>query len=313
MNHKSPIIVIAGPTASGKSLFGLELAKAIDGTIINFDSIQVYKDLHILTARPNKYEMKVVSHKLYGFLSGEFRCTAIYWRDIAIQEIKNTFKNGKVPILVGGTGLYVKSLIDGITDIPATNPIYKKKSEELHEELGAKKFFNLVKKVDPIIVNNISVNDYQRLVRAYTVWLQTKIPLSKWQKNDSLDNKVFSNFIKIKITPERDKLRNNIKIRFQEMVDEGVVNEIESFKRLNTNLPIMKAHGLREIINYIDGKISFEEATNSTINQINKYAKRQDTWFRNKYYSDYEIINTKKNLNTDCSNILSMYKNILKK
>jgi len=308
MNKKKPIIVIAGPTASGKSFFAINLAKHVNGFIINFDSMQVYKDLDILTARPSKEDQDAVPHKLYGVLSGKTRCTAVYWRNLALKEIDNAQELKKIPIFVGGTGLYIKTLIDGISDIPKTNLLFKRKAESLLKKVGKNNFYNIVKKIDPEIIKNISLNDHQRLIRVYTVWLQTNKSLSEWHKKDSLKNKINNVYIKVRIKPDRKILRENIKNRFDDMIDKGVVEEVRKFRKLDVSLPIMKAHGLRELISYIDGKISLETASIKTINQINQYAKRQDTWFRNKYFSNYDIIDVKKNVNSNCTNILSLYR-----
>ena len=143
MKSNKPIVIIAGPTASGKSTFAIELAKLLNGTIINFDSMQVYSDLSILTARPNDNDLSIVPHKLYGFISGSVRCTSIFWRNQAVKEIKKVFSIDRVPILVGGTGLYIKTLIDGITDIPASLTKYTNKAENLYKEIGNKNFHNL--------------------------------------------------------------------------------------------------------------------------------------------------------------------------
>lgn len=308
MKHNSPIIIIAGPTASGKSSFAIHLAKLINGSIINFDSMQVYKDLEILTARPSKDDLDTVPHKLYGIIPGNVRCTAVYWRNLALKEINVVQKLGRVPIFVGGTGLYIKTLIDGISDVPKSIPKYKRKAEGLLKDIGIQNFYNMVKSKDPDIVKNISLNDQQRLLRAYTVWLQTNIPLSEWHKKESFNKKKNNIYLKIRITPDRKILRENIKKRFISMINLGVIDEIKSLKKFNSTLPIMKAHGLREIISYIEGKKQIDEVINETINQINQYAKRQDTWFKNKYSSDYDILDANKNIMSNCTNILSLYR-----
>ena len=312
MKSNKPIVIIAGPTASGKSSFAIELAKLLNGTIINFDSMQVYSDLSILTARPNENDLSLVPHKLYGFISGSVRCTSIFWRNQAVKEIKKVFSIDRVPILVGGTGLYIKTLIDGITDIPASLTKYTNKAENLYKEIGNKNFHNLVKKIDPIISEKIEINDYQRLIRAYTVWIQTKKTLSEWQKNDSMSKKIYNNFLKIKLVPERKYLRENIKNRFIEMIDAGVIDEVKSISKYDMSLPIMKAHGLREILEYIEGKKQLNTVVEEATNQINQYAKRQDTWFRNKYNSQYDIVDVQKDISDNCSNILSLYHDMYK-
>ncbi len=307
MKSFKPIIVIAGPTASGKSSFAIELAKLINGSIVNFDSMQVYKDLKILTARPNNIDLDRVPHHLYGIIPGSIRCTAIYWRDLALNEINKIFNLNRVPILVGGTGLYIKTMIDGITDIPVSDPLFINKAKNKLKEVGAENFYRVVEKIDIDMVKKISIKDHQRLIRIYSVWLQTKKSLSEWQKEDSKVNKIKNKFLKVRLNPDRNFIREKIKIRFADMINNGVIEEVKNFKKYDASMPIMKAHGLRELLSYLDGKKDIEQVKEETINQTNQYAKRQDTWFRNKYESDYVIIDIESNLRQYCIDILRLY------
>ena len=292
----APIIVVAGPTASGKSDFALDIARKVRGTIINFDSMQVYKELKILSARPSKNHCQTVPHELYGFMSADTPCSVLYWRDIAIKKIKISAKNGRIPILVGGTGFYIQSLIDGIDSIPKSLPEFRCKAEKIFKQSGYEAFYNIVKKVDPSVEGRIAPKDIQRLIRSYTVWLQTSKTLYEWQNQGEDKKKYFNNFIKIRLYPDREKLRNTISERFYRMVDEGAVQEVRSLKKLDLSYPIMKAHGVRELLAYSSGNISFEEAAKKTITNIRQYAKRQDTWFNNRFKADYKIIDYKNNL-----------------
>ena len=310
INLSSPAIVIAGPTASGKSDFAIALCKEINGTVINFDSMQVYKELSILTARPDSISESIVPHKLYGYMSGKNRCSAVLWKNKALEEIKLSLKLGRVPILVGGSGLYIKTLIDGLSDIPITLNKYRIEAETILSKEGLEKFYQRVKIIDPNIINSININDKQRLIRAYTVWLQTGKSLSAWIKDDNSKNKIVNKFLKIKLSPTRDSLRENINKRFYKMLQKNVIEEVKKLDDFDKSLPIMKAHGVRELLSFIRKEISLDEAAKITINHTNQYAKRQDTWFRHQYTTDYEIKSFQNNIDKYCTNILCLYKEL---
>ena len=310
INVSSPAIVIAGPTASGKSEFAIALCKEINGTVINFDSMQVYKELSILTARPDSISESIVPHKLYGYMSGKNRCSAVLWKNKALEEIKLSLKLGRIPILVGGSGLYIKTLIDGLSDIPITLNKYRSEAETILSKEGLDKFYQRVKIIDPNIINNININDKQRLIRAYTVWLQTGKSLSAWIKDDNSKNKIVNKFLKIKLSPTRDSLRENINKRFYKMLQKNVIEEVKKLDDFDRSLPIMKAHGVRELLSFIRKEISLDEAAKITINHTNQYAKRQDTWFRHQYTTDYEIKSFQNNIDKYCTNILCLYKEL---
>jgi len=310
INVSSPAIVIAGPTASGKSEFAIALCKEINGTVINFDSMQVYKELSILTARPDSISESIVPHKLFGYMSGKNRCSAVLWKNKALEEIKLSLKLGRVPILVGGSGLYIKALIDGLSDIPITLNKYRSEAETILSKEGLDKFYQRVKIIDPNIINSININDKQRLIRAYTVWLQTGKSLSAWIKDDNSKNKIVNKFLKIKLSPTRDSLRENINKRFYKMLQKNVIEEVKKLDDFDRSLPIMKAHGVRELLSVIRKEISLDEAAKITINHTNQYAKRQDTWFRHQYTTDYEIKSFQNNIDKYCTNILCLYKEL---
>ena len=310
INVSSPAIVIAGATASGKSDFAIALCKEINGTVINFDSMQVYKELSILTARPDSISESIVPHKLYGYMSGKNRCSAVLWKNKALEEIKLSLKLGRVPILVGGSGLYIKTLIDGLSDIPITLNKYRSEAETILSKEGLEKFYQRVKIIDPNIINSININDKQRLIRAYTVWLQTGKSLSAWIKDDNSKNKIVNKFLKIKLSPTRDSLRENINKRFYKMLQKNVIKEVKKLDDFDKSLPIMKAHGVRELLSFIRKEISLDEAAKITINHTNQYAKRQDTWFRHQYTTDYEIKSFQNNIDKYCTNILCLYKEL---
>ena len=302
-----PIIVIAGPTASGKSDFALQIAKELPCTIINFDSMQVYKDLKILTARPNEDQCKNNPHELYGFLNAESEFSAVLWRNLAVKKIKENIINNRVPLLVGGTGFYLKSLMDGFSSVPKSSNRYKIKAENELIKFGKDLFYEKIKKIEPRIEDSIAKNDTQRLIRFYSVWLQTGKSLTYYHNTEKFSKKFFKNFIKVRLCPDRGVLRKQISNRFYEMIDRGAIREVENLRDLNPKLPIMKAHGVRELLLCNEGKLSLEDASTRSINHIRQYAKRQDTWFKNQFESDYEIIDYKCNVEKHINKILNLY------
>lgn len=302
-----PLIILAGPTASGKSDLALNIGKRISSTIINFDSMQVYKDLKILSARPSLYDCRMVPHELYGFLESKTICSALFWRDIAIKKIKKTLNQGRTPILVGGTGFYIHALLNGIDRVPKSLPEYRKRAENLYKKSGKKVFYDIVKEVDHSIIDRIAKHDVQRLIRNYTVWLQTGKSLSEWYNKKKNAKNMFKKTLRIRLSPDRALLRNKISDRFYHMIKHGALEEVQYLKGTDLCLPIMKAHGVRELLEYITGKVSLADASERTINNIRQYAKRQDTWFNNKYISDYDIEDHRNSTTLHVDNILNLY------
>ena len=273
------IILIAGPTGSGKSEIALRLAKKMNGEIINADSMQVYKEIKILSARPESYSN--VSHYLYGNISVKNNFSAGEWLKKVKVNLKKIIKKKKQPIFVGGTGLYFKLLTEGISNIPKIPDLIRTKARKLNVKLGNDKFYNLLIKLDPLVQNKIKKNDTHRLIRAYEVMIFTKKSLTDWQKNNKNH---FSNyqFIKIYINPENNFLQKLLRLRLKKMFELGAVNEVKKFSKLNINssLPANKILGIEEIKKYLDKKISFEKAFEETFIRTRRYVKRQRTWFR---------------------------------
>lgn len=269
--------------------------------------MQVYKELRIISARPDKIAENSVEHKLYGFISGKNRCSALLWSEKAILEINNALVKGFVPILVGGSGLYIKALIEGISDLPTTSEKNRKLAEHLLDNDGVENFFVRLQNLNRMLVKNINKNDKQRLIRSYSVWLETGKTLHEIRKADKRSNKLPNSFLKVQLSPDREVLRSNIKKRFYKMIEQGALKEVEKVESFDKTLPIMKAHGVRELLSANKNEISLQEAAEITINHTNQYAKRQETWFRHQYDADYKILNFKDNIDKYCSNILSLY------
>jgi tRNA dimethylallyltransferase len=273
------IILIAGPTGSGKSEIALRLAKKINGEIINADSMQVYKEIKILSARPESYSN--VSHYLYGNISVKNNFSAGEWLKKVKVNLKKIIKKKKQPIFVGGTGLYFKLLTEGISNIPKIPDLIRTKARKLNAKLGNDEFYDLLIKLDPLIHNRIKKNDTHRLIRAYEVVTFTKKSLIDWQKKNK---NYFSNyhFVKIFINPENSFLQKLLRLRLKKMFELGAVNEVKKFLKLkiNKSLPANKILGIEEIKKYLEKKIPLEQAFEETFIRTRKYVKRQRTWFR---------------------------------
>ncbi len=281
MDFKSKIILIYGPTASGKSEFAVKLAKKLKGEIINADSMQVYKELKILSARPLKKDYKKIKHHLYGFQSVKENYSSGEWLKAAKKKILEIKKRKNVPIIVGGTGLYFKTLTDGIVNIPKIPIRIREKVRKLNSSMGNKSFLQRLKKIDPEILNYVNPSDTQRLIRAYEVKLFTKKTLLEWFKSTK---SVFEdkNFYKIYIDYPRDILVNKIHNRAQDMINKGAILEVKKFLKMKVSKKrtATKAIGLIEIKDFIDKKIEINEVIERISIKTRQYAKRQVTWGR---------------------------------
>ena len=273
------IILIAGPTGSGKSELALRLAKKINGEIINTDSMQVYKEIKILSARPESYFN--ISHYLYGNISVKSNFSAGEWLKKVKLNLKKIIKKKKQPIFVGGTGLYFKLLTEGISNIPKIPDLIRTKARNLNAKLGNDKFYSLLIKLDPLVQNKIKENDTHRLIRAYEVIIFTNKSLITWQKKNK---NYFSNyqFVKIYINSENNFLQKLLRLRLKKMFEIGAVDEVKKFLKLkiNSSLPANKILGIEEIKKYLDKKILLEQAFEETFIRTRRYVKRQRTWFR---------------------------------
>ena len=280
MDLKSKIILIYGPTASGKSKSALKLAEKINGEIINADSMQVYKEFKILTARPNSNETKKVKHYLYGFLGIGKKFSTGQWLKLAIKHIKEVQKKNKIPILVGGTGLYFKALADGFVKIPKISIKKRKKIINLQKKIGQINFYKKLIKIDPKIQEYINFNDTQRSVRAYEVKLYTKKSLIDWYKN-TRSFFVEDNFIKLYLDCPRHILLDRIINRTKKMLPDAIkeVKKIKNYK-VPKNNSSNKIIGINEIKMYLDNKLNKDQTIELMVIKTRQYAKRQATWAR---------------------------------
>ena len=296
MDLKSKIILIYGPTASGKSKFAVNLAKKINGEIINADSMQVYKELKILSARPNRKDYKKIKHYLYGFQNIKKKFSTGNWLKLAYKNISDIKKRKKVPILVGGTGLYFKALTDGLVRIPNIPTKYRNKIRSLHKKIGSKNFFLKLIRLDPLVKNYLNPLDTQRVIRAYEIKSFTKKSMYEWFKNTKSKYEQ-RDFYKIYIDFPRDELIKRINLRASEMIDRGAILEVKKIIKLKVskNNSASKAIGISEIKEFINKKIQISELIDKISIKTRQYAKRQVTWGRG-HMSDWNKIKSK-NLN----------------
>ena len=278
---KNTIYFITGPTASGKSKFAIDLSKKIKGEIVNADSMQIYKELKIITARPSQLDNKKIKHHLYGYVDGSNRYNVEKWCQDASQVIKSLNKKNINPIFVGGTGLYIDTLINGIASIPSVPESIRNDSKNLLEKVGKEEFYKIVKKIDEDSIKLIFPNDIQRLRRIWEVFNYTNKKFSEWKKNK---NKKFITSLDYKILlflPERKKNYERVNKRVLTMIKSGAIEEIENLLKLNYNkdLPIMRAHGVPEISAYLKNKITLEDCIKKIQLVTRHYVKRQNTWW----------------------------------
>ena len=278
---KKKIILLAGPTASGKTKIAIKLAKSVNGEIINADSMQVYKDFEILSSRPSRDEIKLAKHHLYGFQSSGAIFSTGKWLKLASDKIYQIVKKGKVPILVGGTGLYFKAITDGISKIPNIKFSDRNRIRNLHKKLGQKKFFEKLIKLDPISKHKISSSDTQRSLRAYEVKKFTKKSLHEWFKNTK-SNFLESDFVKVYIDYPRQELIKRINLRARHMIENGAIKEVQSFMKLRVRKDnsANKAIGINEIRDYLKEQKDLNETREKIAIKTRQYAKRQSTWAR---------------------------------
>ena len=275
------VFVIAGPTATGKSKFSLDLAKKLNGIIINSDSMQVYKNLSILTARPTTEDMNNVEHSLYGYVDGGKRYNVEKWCKDASKVIEESFEKNTTPILVGGTGLYINTLINGMINIPSIPEEIKIESEKILTKFGKDFLINQIKNIDPDSLNEININDNVRLRRIWEVFETTGKKFSEWKLNENKSFIKNYNFKLILFLPDRKKNYEIVNSRFIKMINRGAIEEVKNLlgENLNESLPVMRAHGVPEIKKYLENETTLEECIAKGQQVTRNYVKRQHTWW----------------------------------
>jgi len=277
------VIVIAGATASGKSALAIDLAAAFGGTIINADSMQIYRDLPILTAQPDAKAMATVPHRLYGLLALDDPATAARWAELAAAEIRASWEAGRPPFLVGGTGLYLRALLEGFAPIPEIDPSHRRSAQALLKELGAAGLHAQLATRDPETAAKLRPSDSQRLMRAWEVLAATGKPLAWWQAQPSVPAMPLA-ALSFVTAPARDSLYAACDDRLITMVARGAVEEVAAargaYPQADHAQAGFRALGFRELARHLDGELSLEAAVAAAQQATRNYAKRQGTWFR---------------------------------
>lgn len=286
MDKQSKIILISGPTASGKSNFAVKIAKKINGEIINADSMQVYKRLKILTARPSNKNKQNIKHHLYGVIDLDKKFSTGEWLKATIKKIKEIKKIKKVPILVGGTGLYFQSLINGLVEIPEIPVKFRNRIRAIHKKEGQKKFYKKLLKIDPKIKGKFDQNDSQRTIRAFEIKSFTKVSMYDWFNKTTSEFRD-SDFLKLYLSVDREELIKRINKRTLVMMKEGAIKEVKKFisLKIKKEQNVNKVIGIDELTQYLENKIDLDEAVELILIKTRQYAKRQATWARTRMTS----------------------------
>ena len=268
----------------------IALATRFDGVIINADSMQIYNDLDVLTARPPKSDLALAPHRLYGVIDAAKRCSVAHWLALASDEAARARADKKLPILVGGTGLYLNAAMQGISPIPDVAPALVSNAEEELAAIGGPAFKEKLRQLDPELGEKLEAGDSQRLVRAMSVVRATGRPLSLWQKQPG-EGQLTGMPLRIAVTPPREQVYQAIDKRFDQMMQQGALDEVKALlaRQLDASLPAMKALGVRAMAEYLAGEITLERAVYLAQRDSRHYAKRQLTWIRNNFISDFEV------------------------
>lgn len=291
---KNNIVIITGITASSKSELCDNLIEKYNNiSIINCDSKQVYEEIPIITAQPLKQE---VFYKLYGYVSAKENYSVGLWLEDLKKEVNNALENSQIPVITGGSGLYISSLIKGLSSMPQISQKVRKNVSELRKNLSKEEFYKLVLSKDSKVQDKICINDSHRLSRALEVITETGKTIFVWQENRQPP--LFDNFKIYTILPKREDVYQKINSRFIKMIENGAIDEVKKLLSMNLapHLPAMKAHGVPEIVKYLKGEITLDEAIQIAQTNTRHYAKRQYTWFKNQFPSS-EVI--------DCANELT--------
>ncbi len=284
---KKTVHIIGGPTASGKSAKAMQLARETNGVIINADSVQIYDALPILTAQPTEKDKAEIPHLLYGTRHPNEVCSAGNWREDVIPIIENVLENGQTPIICGGTGLYIKSLMHGLSPMPDIPEDIRQRANETQRTLGNPAFHAELEKIDPVMAQRFHPGHTARLIRAYEVMLATGKSLAEWQELPREQPPEHWEFHLQKIIPERKTLYEQCNRRFEIMLENGALDEVTNFAarmesdEINPGTPITKALGFKELRAYLNDEMTKDEAITAAQINTRHYAKRQTTWFRN--------------------------------
>ena len=294
-----PVVIIGGPTASGKSSLAVALARTYDGTVINADSLQIYRDLGILTAQPSPDDLALAPHDLYAIADANDRYDAMRWRESAVTAIAASHAKSRLPVIVGGTGFYLKALLEGMSPIPEIDATWRHQAQDFYDTHGLAALADEVRRLDPHGAASIDTDNPQRLMRSYEVALATGKPLSYWQAQPKTGAPEGLRFFTIVIDPPREHLHRNAQLRIGQMQDAGMDVQVADFKNriargeVDADAPLTHACGYRPLADYIDGLCTREQALELMLIDTRQYAKRQQTWFKNQITGDLRIADAK--------------------
>lgn len=279
--NKPKVIVICGPTASGKTVLSIELAKAVNGEIVSADSMQIYKNMDIGTAKPDKQEMQGIKHYLIDCVSPEIRYSVATYKNEALQAIQKILEKGKTPIVVGGTGLYVDSLIYGIEyDNIEIDLEYRKELENIAQEQGLEVLYKEALKIDPKAMEKISCNDKKRICRILEIYHSTGKTKTE-QEIQSRKNEIPYDYRVFAINMDRENLYDRINLRVDQMIEKGLIDEVKKLIKQYKNIPTaLQGLGYKEVVDYLNEMCTKEEAIEKIKMETRRYAKRQITWFK---------------------------------
>ena len=293
-----PVLVIGGPTASGKSGLALWFAQNYDGVIINADSVQLYKDLPTLTAQPDTNDLQICPHHLYGILDADQKTDAQHWREDAIEMCRDAHQNQKLPIIVGGSGFYIKALLEGLSPIPNIPNDIRTAGQALLEDIGVEEFRETLLKRDPDLARHLDIQNWVRLLRAWEVLEHTGRSIIHWQSLPKSGPPKGFAFFMISLIPDRDLLYQRCNDRFHLMVEGGALDQVQDLKsRIDQNhippdAPITRAIGYHPLARYLEQDISLNDAITQAQQDTRNYAKRQVTWFKNQITPDLILRHT---------------------
>ncbi len=277
------VMVVQGPTASGKSSLALDLAMRYNGVVINADAMQVYQDISIITAAPSKEDKQKAEHLLYGIFPPEKQGSVTEWLDLAVIAIKQVLAQGKLPIITGGTGFYIESLIKGVSPIPETKDEVKAEVAQIMQK-GVSGAWEYLQKIDAEGAQMVNPGDNTRVRRALEIKIDTGTSIAEWFAKPLIRKLADTNFSKITLLPKLKVLEQRCAVRFEQMVKIGAIDEVRALlaRNIPDNFPAMKAIGVPELKEYLKGHITLDEAVKSAVLHSRQYAKRQLTWFRNR-------------------------------
>ncbi len=287
MTNAKPVLIIAGPTASGKSALAVDVAREFGGLIVNADSMQIYQELRIITAQPAEEETSKAPHRLFGVLPITEVCSAARWLRMAAAEIEGAHRDGLLPIVAGGAGLYLKALMEGLAPVPDVPADVRQNAKALLADIGGEAFRARLAELDPETARRLVPTDSQRLIRAYAVAQATGRSLADWRRQPTA-SPVNAHFGVIILLPPREELYASCDARLDAMLAAGALDEARALERrdLDPDLPAMKAVGLPELRSYLKDEITLEDAAKKAKTATRRYAKRQMTWLRHQVAGD---------------------------